>query len=79
MYKDDLFLLPTLLRHQEDGVQDATVAREVFLLRCVQERHRHQEFHPARAGDLLRRLLRGQVRHPLRQVPEGKTIFFSLR
>jgi hypothetical protein len=34
-------------RHKEDGVQDSPVAREVFLLLCVQNCHRHQELHPS--------------------------------
>ena len=55
-------------RYEEDGVQDQAVAREVLLLRGLQESDRHEELHSARAGDLLRRVLRGQVRHPMRQV-----------
>lgn len=49
------------------------MAREVLLLRGLQEPDRHEELHPARAGDLLRRLLRGQVRHPVCQVQQGES------
>lgn len=59
-------------RNQEDGIQDSPVAREVLLLRGLQDSHRHQELHPQGAGDLLRRLLRGEVRYSLRQVQQGK-------
>lgn len=44
------------------------MAREVLLLLRLQDRDRDQKFHPARAGDLLRHLLRGKVRHKMRQV-----------
>ena len=47
------------------------MAREVLLLLRVQERDRHQELHPARTGNLLRWLLWGQIRHPMRQVQQG--------
>lgn len=46
-------------RYQEDGIQDSTVAREMFLLRRMQESHWYKELHSARAGNLLCRLLRG--------------------
>lgn len=55
-------------RYQEDGVQDQAVAREMLLLRCMQEPDRNEELHPTRAGNLLCRMLRGQVCHPMRQV-----------
>lgn len=58
-------------RHQEDGVQDPPVARAVLRVLCVQERHRHQELHPTRAGDLLRNLLRGEVCYSMCQVRQG--------
>lgn len=50
-------------RYEEDGIQDQTMAREVFLLRCLQESDRHEELYTARTRDLLCRMLRGQVRH----------------
>jgi hypothetical protein len=52
-------------RHEEDGVQDAPVAREVLLLRRLQDSHRNEELHSTRAGDLLRWMLRGEVRYSL--------------
>lgn len=57
-----------VFRHEEDGVQDSPVAREVLLLRRVQNTHWDQELHPTRAGDLLRWMLWGEVRHSLREV-----------
>jgi hypothetical protein len=60
------------VRYQEDGVQDAPVAREVLLLRRLQHSHRHQVVHPQGAGDLLRWVLRGEVRHSLHQMQQGR-------
>ena len=60
-----------LYRHQEDGVQEPTVAREMLQLPGVQDGHWHQVVHPAGAGHLLQRLLRREVRHALRQVHQG--------
>ena len=61
-----------MFRYQEDGVQDAPVAREVLLLRRLQHSHRHQVVHPQGAGDLLRWVLRGEVRHSLHQMQQGR-------
>lgn len=73
MNHDDCIVCVVLrsLRHEEDGVQEPTVAREVLLLLRVQDADRHQVVHPARAGHLLFRLLRGEVRHSMRQVLQG--------
>lgn len=64
-----------VFRHEEDGVQDSPVAREVLLLRRVQNTHRNQEFHPTRAGDLLRWMLRREVRYSLREMQQGMWSF----
>jgi len=60
-----LFFFYTL-RNEKDGVQDQTVAREMFQLRCVQVGHRHQELYTKGTGSLLRHLLRGKVLDSLR-------------
>lgn len=59
-------------RYQEDGIQNPSVARELLLLLRLQDGHWHQVVHTAGAGDLLRRLLRGEVRHALHQVQQGE-------
>ena len=48
------------------------MAREVLLLRGVQDRHWHQVLHPTGAGDILHWLLRGEVRNALHQVRKGR-------
>lgn len=54
-----VFAVVMFFRYQEDGIQDSTVAREMFLLRRLQEPHWYKELHSARTGNLLCRLLRG--------------------
>lgn len=56
-------LLLVLYRYQENGIQNPAVARELLLLLRLQDGHRHQVVYTAGAGDLLRRLLRGEVCH----------------
>ena len=63
-----------MFRHEEDGVQDAAVAREVLRVLHVQEPHRHKVVHPQGARHLLRQVLRGQVRHKVHQVQEGQSV-----
>lgn len=62
-------------RNQEDGIQESAVARKVFQLLRVQDSDRHQVVHPARAGHLLLRMLRGEVRYSMRQMHQGNLIF----
>lgn len=58
-------LLLALYRYQENGIQNPAVARELLLLLRLQDGHWHQVVYTAGAGDLLRRLLRGEVCHAL--------------
>ena len=61
-------------RHEEDGVQDTSVAREVLQLLRVPHADRHQVLHPQGAGDLLHRLLRGDLCYEVHQVQQGQPI-----
>lgn len=68
-----------ICRYQEDGVQDQAMARALFLLLCVQDTNRNQEFHPSWTGDLLCWLLRGEIRNSLCQVQQGMIEFVKLK
>lgn len=59
-------------RNEKDGVQDQTVAREMFQLRRVQDGYWHQEFYTEGTGCVLRHMLRGKVLDSLRQVCQGR-------
>ena len=50
---------------EEDGVQDQTVAREVFCVLCLQEHNRNQILHPQGEWHLLHWMLWGQVRYKM--------------
>lgn len=62
-------------RHEEDGIQDAPMAREMFLLLRLQDADRNEVFHSPWARYLLCRVLRGQVRYTLCEMPKGGTLY----
>lgn len=61
-----LWLLFFPFRNEKNGIQDQTMAREMFQLRSVQDGYRYQKLHTQGTGCLLRHLLRGKVFDALR-------------
>lgn len=52
-----LFTFYNYFRHEENGVQDKTMARKMFCMLYMQKSHWHKIFHPQRTRDLLRKML----------------------
>lgn len=68
-----------LYRNEEDGIQDPSVAREVFRLLHLQTSHRDQVIHTKGARHLLRKVLRGQIRHQVHQVQQSESVIRSTK
>lgn len=73
------FLFFIFYRHEKNGVQDTAMAWKMLLLLCMQKSHWNKIIYTERAGDLLRRLLWGEICDQMHQMQQSTMLLPTCR